>query len=106
MARERILLVDDDLHNLSRIYLALIHRNYKVEACDKPDEISARIKRFKPLLIILNSLEYESIKKKLKIPAIVIEKANTDAIKLNDGDVQLRKPVEISTLIKAVRKLV
>jgi DNA-binding response OmpR family regulator len=53
--KERILVVDSDLHNLSRIYLSLVHKEYKVEATDNADEIVARTERFKPRLIILSS---------------------------------------------------
>jgi DNA-binding response OmpR family regulator len=52
--RTRILVVDSDLHALSKIYLSLIHKNYKVEASDDAQEIMARTERFKPRLIILN----------------------------------------------------
>jgi DNA-binding response OmpR family regulator len=53
--RTRILVVDSDLHALSKIYLSLIHKNYKVEASDDAQEIMARTERFKPRLIILNA---------------------------------------------------
>lgn len=51
----RILVVDSDLHRLSKIYLSLIHKNYKVEASDDAQEIMQRTERFKPRLIILNT---------------------------------------------------
>jgi DNA-binding response OmpR family regulator len=105
MARERILLVDNDLHNLSRIYLALIHRNYKVEACDKGDDIRVRIKRFKPVVVILNSDNYNTIRDRLKIPAIVLVE-KTETVQLNDGDMQLKKPVQVNILVRTVEKLV
>lgn len=104
MARERILVVDTDLDNLSRIYLALIHRNFKVEASNKPDEIKDRIKRFKPSLIILNGKEYEVVKQKLKIPAIVLNDTIT-LITLYDGDVFFEKPVQLEKLIKKVEEI-
>ena len=53
--RTRILVVDSDLHTLSKIYLSLIHKNYKVEASNDAQEIMARTERFKPHLIILHS---------------------------------------------------
>ncbi len=51
----RILVVDSDLHTLSKIYLSLIHKNYRVEASDDALEIIPRTERFKPRLIILNA---------------------------------------------------
>jgi DNA-binding response OmpR family regulator len=107
MAREKILAVDYDLDSLSRIYLALIHRKYKAEACNNPEEISARLKRFKPAVVILTLNEYKLHYKKLKIPAIVlVEKENAGVIHLNDGDIQLKKPVYTDELIKFVERLV
>jgi DNA-binding response OmpR family regulator len=103
MAREKILVVGHDLDNLSRIYLALIHRKFKTEACDKPEEIPERIKRFKPGVIVLDLEAYNPIREKLKIPAIVLTDEDVPlSSKLNDGDIWLAKPVQVDTLIKAV----
>jgi len=105
MAREKILVVDPDLNSLSRIYLALTHRKFKVEACNKPEEVVERLKRFKPSVIILGPTVYDVIREKLKIPAIVIaEKENMH--NLNDGDLSLKKPVQIDELIKTVEKFI
>lgn len=106
MAREKILVVDHDLDSLSRMYLALIHRKFKTEACNNFEEIPARLKRFKPAAIILNGEDYNSISNKLRIPAIVlIENGNTGPV-LNYGDLSLKKPVQIDELMKAVEKVV
>ena len=53
--KARLLVVDSNLHTLSKIYLGLIHKNYKVEATDDAREINARAERFKPRLVILNA---------------------------------------------------
>ena len=107
MAREKILVVDPDLDSLSKIYLALIHRKFKVEACNDPEEFLDRMKRFKPSIVILNTTEYNIHSKKLKIPAIVsVERENSSAFQLNDGDVSLTKPVSVDELIEAVEKFI
>lgn len=103
MARERILVIDTDIDHLSRIYLALLHRNYKTEACIHPGEIKERMKRFRPSLIILPTKEYEPIKEKLKIPAIVFGNAE---VKLNDGDSFFKKPVHLEQLLKRIEEIV
>ncbi|HJW18170.1 MAG TPA: response regulator [Flavisolibacter sp.] len=54
--RTRVLVVDSDLHNLSRIYLSLIHKGYKVEASEDGQEIIPRTERFKPSIIIIHEL--------------------------------------------------
>ena len=99
-------MVDPDLDSLSKIYLALIHRKFKVEACNNPEEFSDRIKRFKPAIVILNSKEYSIRSKKLKLPAIVVVDKEHPAVQLNDGDFSLAKPVSVDELIKAVEKFI
>lgn len=107
MAREKILVVDPDLDNLSRIYLALVHRRFKAEACNNPQELSERIKRFKPVVLVVGAKVYDRISERLKIPAVVLtEKDCQSEIQLNYGDIHLRKPVSADQLIKAVEKLV
>jgi DNA-binding response OmpR family regulator len=106
MAREKILVVDDDLHHLSKIYLALIHRRFKAEACNNPEEIPARIKRFKPSVIILDSEQYYKINNKLRIPAIVMLARQAPEYPLAYGDLSLKKPVTAEVLIKTVERLI
>jgi DNA-binding response OmpR family regulator len=106
MAREKILVVDPDLDSLSKIYLALIHRRFKVEACNNPDEFSDRTKRFKPAIVILNSNDYRTHCKKLKQAAIVLIDKKDESVQLNDGDIPLTKPVSVDDLIKSVERLI
>ncbi|HEY6954277.1 MAG TPA: response regulator [Flavisolibacter sp.] len=106
MAREKILVVDDDLHSLSKIYLALIHRRFKAEACNNPEEIAARLKRLKPSVIILHAEEYLKIKGKLRTPAIVLCEDDRLQGHLNYGDIILPCPVSADVLVKAVERLV
>lgn len=106
MAREKILVVDQDLDSLSRMYLALIHRKFKTEACNNFEEIPARLKRFKPAAIIINGADYNSISNKLRIPAIVLIENSDIGPDLNYGDLSLKKPVQIDELLKAVERVV
>jgi DNA-binding response OmpR family regulator len=106
MAREKILVVDDDLHHLSKIYLALIHRQFKAEACNNPEEIPARLKRFKPAVIILDSEQYHKINNRLRIPAIVMSGQESPENHLNYGDLRLKKPISAEVLIKTVERLI
>lgn len=106
MAREKILVVHQDLDFLSKVYLVLIHRKFKVEACNNPEELAARLKRFRPAIIILNLKEYNAISNKLKIPAIVLfENGNADA-ELSYGDIPLKNPVQMDDLLRAVEKFI
>lgn len=106
MAKEKILVVDQDLDSLSRMYLALIHRKFKTEACNQPEEIAARIKRFKPAVIIISSEDYHTINPRLRIPAIVLLNKEEASVELNYGDLTLTKPVQIDELMKAVEEVV
>jgi DNA-binding response OmpR family regulator len=106
MAREKILVIDPDLDSLSRIYLALVHRKFKAEACNNSEEIPHRLKRFKPAAIILNLIDYRPISNKLKIPAIVLIENGDAGPALNYGDLPLIKPVQIDELVKAVEMIV
>lgn len=107
MAREKVLVADQDLDHLTRIYLALLHRNFKTEACNSPEEIRDRLKRFRPSVLVVTSKEYDTLSEKLKIPAVVLtEKGETYLGTLNDGDVLLSKPVHADLLIKTIESLV
>ncbi|MBO9681729.1 MAG: response regulator transcription factor [Flavisolibacter sp.] len=106
MGREKILVVDSDLDSLSKIYLALIHRRFKVEACNNPEEFYDRMKRFKPAVVILNLDEYRIRSEKLKQPAIVLVDNEKHEVQLNDGDILLTKPVPVDELLKAVERLI
>lgn len=107
MAREKILIVDQDINNLSKLYLALVHRKFKTEACNNPEEITQRLKRFKPVVIVLNFKEYQAIGNKLRIPAIVMTAPeNANPAPLNYGDILLHKPIHASELIKAIEQLI
>jgi len=105
--KTKILVVDNDLATLSRIYLALVHRNYKVEASDKQEEIAERIKRFRPAILIIGAEEYLSQKGKIKIPCIVLaEKEKLEGITPDDEVFPMENPVPIDTLVRTIDDLV
>lgn len=106
MAKGKVLVSHHDIDVLSRIYLLLIHKKYKAEATDKPEEIEQRIKRFKPDVLIVSSNDYLLIKAKLKKPAIVIAENSQPRVELNYGDRILKQPFQTTTLIQAVEELV
>jgi hypothetical protein len=105
--RTKILVVDHDLATLSRIYLALVHRNYKTEASDKEEEIAERIKRLKPALVILGKKEYFAYRDKLKTPCIVLVDQEEPADFPTPEDVVLlKKPVQLDVLVHTIEELV
>jgi DNA-binding response OmpR family regulator len=105
--RKKILVVDSDLDLLSRIYLGLLHRNYKVEATDKVSEVEERIKRLKPSLLILGTQDYLADIGELKIPFIVL--VEKDEMPVNHFKVELNlfeKPVSIEKLVRTIEELI
>ena len=106
VTRTKILVVDSDLDTLSRIYLALVHRNYKVEASDKKEEISERVKRLKPELLILGQNEYFFFQDKLKIPCITLLDLLADEFHVPEDVIIMRKPVPLDQLIQKIEEIV
>jgi len=105
--RTKILVVDSDLDSLSRIYLALVHRNYKAEASDQQQEISARIKRLKPAVVILGKNEFYSLQQDLKMPAIILmDKEEVTGFPGREDLVAMEKHVQIERLIRTIETLV
>jgi hypothetical protein len=104
--RTKILVVDSDLDTLSRVYLALVHRNYKVEASDKQEEISERIKRLKPALLILGQEEYFFYQEKLKMPCIALMNLPENEIHVPEDTIVIRKPVVLDQLIAKIEEIV
>ena len=98
----RILIADRDLNTLSRIYLGFLHKNFKVEATNIPEEITDRMKRLHPSLIILGYHEYTIVKDALTIPTIVLLdkedrfKDQAPGLVGIDRDVTMEKLVELA----------
>lgn len=105
--RTKILVVDNNLHTLSRVYLALLHRNYKVEATDQLQELKDRIKRMKPAVLILNKTDYLNVMNELKIPAVVLVNKEENSGLPAEGELMiLENPVQIDKLVEAIEHLV
>ncbi|MGZ8544506.1 MAG: hypothetical protein ACXWV0_04380 [Flavisolibacter sp.] len=68
----KVLIAHRDLTVLSRIYLALLHRNYRVEATDNAEEMKERITRLKPALVILGEDEFLATYEWLKLPLVLL----------------------------------
>src|SRR5687768_4227463 len=106
VTRTKILVVDSDLDTLSRVYLALVHRNYKVEASDKKEEISERIKRLKPSLLILGQMEYLFYQDKLKMPCITLLNLSEEEFHVPEDVILMRKPIPLDQLIQKIEEIV
>ncbi|MFL5771843.1 MAG: hypothetical protein ACJ75F_01715 [Flavisolibacter sp.] len=101
-SRIKVLVVVSDLAALSRVYLALLHKNYRTEATDKSEGITERIKRMKPSVIVLGMKEYQTIKNVLKIPAVLLVDPEEEINFLPGDIIPVQKPFTIQTLIRSV----
>jgi hypothetical protein len=105
MARTRIAVIGSDLDTLSRIYLGLTQRNYRVETSTQlPDRDWLR--KFRPDVLIMSKADYDVIGAQQKKPVIVYLEAG--AVKFDHpGDVfVLRKPVAMEELLALLEKIV
>lgn len=102
----KVLILDGDIHTLSKVYLALVHRSYKAEAFDNPGQLEARMKKFKPGLLIISREALNEVTVKLKLPMIVIEPEGVNSSSNVDGDVfYIGRPVSADQLMKMVSAL-
>ena len=106
-SRTKVLIVDSDIDSLSRIYLALVHRNFKTEASDKAEEIKDRMKRLKPGLIIMGKNEYQNFNEPIKIPCIVLIGPNENMPGTDSEEIVfLKKPIHVESLLRTVESLI
>jgi hypothetical protein len=92
LSRTKILVVDQDINSLSKIYLNLLHRN-----C---------LKRLKPSILIIHHEFYKLVEKNLKIPAIILtDKFSETGIREQEDLKILNKPVQADQLLFAVKSL-
>ncbi len=111
------ILVLDELHSLSKIYLILLLRDYEVEASIDAKEIVPRVRRFQPDLLIVNAdlphFDPEEVcsvvKQSFQIPILLLaEKDSTFTINIDScrADEVLTKPFKNEILIKTVQQLI
>ena len=107
MARTRVLVADTDLDTLSKVYLALLHRNYKAEACNRYEELPERVRRLKPAVLIMDLPAYQLYGEKMKTPLIILlEKQATASIATDGATLVLFKPFSMEELMHQVQQLV
>ena len=104
----KVLVVDDDLSSLSRIYINLVLQDYEVEATHKATEVLARIKRFQPHIVILNydlpDLDSHAIckasKEQLFSVIVTVKEAKATPWKIGSCTAaeSLQRPVDLATL--------
>lgn len=112
----KILVVDDDLDTLAKIYIELLLKNFIVEVTNDAQEITERAMRFEPDLLILNNdlpgLDAHEVCTKLKrqqnIPIILlVDKNSGETTKIDSctADAVYTKPIDIKELKKIITSL-
>ncbi|MDB5197887.1 MAG: hypothetical protein JWP88_2258 [Flaviaesturariibacter sp.] len=117
LQRRKILIFDDELNEVSKLYIALLLNDFSVEATIDPTEIGDRIRRFQPdILIINNDVEgfdghelCDLAKKELHKPIILlIDRHSTVSTSIDScsADELLMKPVDVKDLHETVERLI
>jgi DNA-binding response OmpR family regulator len=109
--KARILVVDSDLHALSKIYLGLIHKNYKVEASADANEIVPRVERFKPRLVILRTSTqnltsdvYKELAKRRLLVFLINDSNQEIPVELKKSE-QIEVPINMNWLDEKIREV-
>jgi Response regulator containing CheY-like receiver, AAA-type ATPase, and DNA-binding domains len=109
----KILIADSDLDLLSKLYLTLLHKGYRIEATNEPEEIIMRMERFKPNLLILNDMMdgltktilFELYKKKTAVLLITEAKDPYSEFRFRKME-HLHKPVDMIQLDIKIKELI
>jgi DNA-binding response OmpR family regulator len=103
----RILLADDDLESLSKLYLKLLHKQIQTEATNTIEEVSLRAARFKPHIVFISQslIGAEAVQfcKKLRanfktLPVLLINEGDED-----DPNIEtMVKPLDVDSMMEFI----
>jgi DNA-binding response OmpR family regulator len=110
LKKKKVLIVEDEPDAIARLYLGLIRYDYNVEVSDRPEELMARLNRFKPQILLIKDALQDStlcrnIKEKFGIPILVI----TDGQDLHPGfdvDDSVKGALNISQIREKIEVLI
>lgn len=116
MSKTKVLVFDDELSEIGKVYIGLLERNFAVEVTMDPTEITPRFKRMDPELVIVNNdvpgvdpTEIcHLVKQESKVPIILLlqkDSATTLNIDSCSADAILYKPVDIKELVDKINEL-
>jgi DNA-binding response OmpR family regulator len=114
--KQKILVFDDEMEELSKVYIGLLLKNFVVEATTDPSEISERAKRFKPDIVIVNNdvVGFDGhelcslVKRQMNKPIILmIDKNSSQLAKLDhcSADEIIMKPIDMIQMVDTVNRL-
>ena len=102
-----ILIADDDLDSLAKMYLKLLHKQIKTEATNDANEIIPQIIKFKPKIVLISpSLVGEHVCefcKKIKcefrvVPILLIDQADENSYSFDT----VTRQVDVDHLIEII----
>ena len=113
----RVLLFDDELDVVSKIYIDLLLKNFEVEITMDPKEITIRVKRFQPHMALVNGdvADFDGkevcqvLKEELNIPVALIVNHHSAATIYIDScraDDIISKPIKNDQLLNIIYRLI
>ena len=116
MAKLKILVFDDELSEIGKLYIGLLLKDFIVEATTDPTEITSRVERMQPNIVVVNhdaegfnpSEVCAVVKTAMNIPIILLLEKNSAATMNIDGcsaDDAVFKPVDVSELVQKIKNL-
>jgi ActR/RegA family two-component response regulator len=106
LKRTRVLIVEDEIASISRLYIGLLRMDFTVEVCDNPSELQQRLARFKPQIVVISQKLHQTspgTREKFSIPVIQLGiEGNVPA----DADLALDRMASLSTIAKAIENIV
>jgi DNA-binding response OmpR family regulator len=108
--KRRIMVIEDEVDTITRLYIGLIRMDFDVEVSDNTDDLRARLSRFKPHVLLLalhlqNDGLCREVKEKFGIPIIISAPLGSDNNNV-DVDEMVFRPVNLPELGQKITMLV
>jgi DNA-binding response OmpR family regulator len=108
--KRRIMVIEDEVDTITRLYIGLIRMDFEVDVSDNTDDLSSRLSRFKPHVLLLalhlqNDGLCREVKEKFGVPIIVSAPPGSDNNNV-DVDEMVFRPVNLPELGQKITMLV
>lgn len=107
--KKRIMVIEDEVDTITRLYIGLMRMDYDVDLSDNTNDLSTRISRLKPHVLLLalhlqNDTLCREVKETFGIPIIVSAPAGTDNNNV-DVDEMILRPINLPELGQKITAL-
>lgn len=108
--KRRVMVIEDEVDTITRLYIGLIRMDFDVEISDNTDDLGARLSRFKPHVLLLalhlqNDGLCREVKEKFGVPIIISAPPGSDNNNV-DVDEMVFRPVNLPELGQKITMLV